>query len=355
MNATQAEASAPRLSVVVPCYNEAESLRELHRRVTLACRAVLACRAELESSYELVLVNDGSTDGTWAVIRELAEGDPNVVGVSLSRNHGHQLALTSGLSLCRGERVLILDADLQDPPELLGQMMDLMDKGADIVYGKRIRREEETWFKKLTAAAFYRALDRPIPVDTGDFRLMSRRAVDVLNAMPEQHRFIRGMVSWIGLTQVPLHYLRQGRYAGSTKYPLAKMVRFAVDAISSFSIMPLRLASYLGVLFGVGGLLTLAYVLYSWLTHQTVQGWTSVITIVLILGSAQLLLLGVFGEYLGRLYLESKRRPLFVIDQIVRRPATGANQTAAASLSPDSPNLTEIQPANRPATAHRPS
>ncbi|HEX7164581.1 MAG TPA: glycosyltransferase family 2 protein, partial [Trebonia sp.] len=348
MNATQAEAPAPRLSVVVPCYNEAEGLRELHRRVTLACRAVLACRAEVESSYELVLVNDGSTDGTWTVIRELAEEDPNVVGVSLSRNHGHQLALTSGLSLCRGERVLILDADLQDPPELLGRMMDLMDKGADVVYGKRIRREGETWFKKATAAAFYRALGRlvefPIPVDTGDFRLMSRRAVDVLNAMPERHRFIRGMVSWIGLTQVPLHYLRQGRYAGSTKYPLAKMVRFAVDAISSFSIAPLRLASYLGLLFGVGGLLALAYVLYSWLTHQTVPGWTSVITVVLILGSAQLFLLGIFGEYLGRLYLESKRRPLFVIDQIVRRPATAANQTAAPSLRSDNPNLTAERP-----------
>jgi dolichol-phosphate mannosyltransferase len=352
MNVTQAEDSVPCLSVVVPCYNEAEGLRELHRRVTLACRA------EVESSYELVLVNDGSTDDSWKIIRELAEEDPNVVGVSLSRNHGHQLALTSGLSLCRGERVLILDADLQDPPELLGQMMDLMDKGADVVYGKRIRREEETWFKKFTAAVFYRALDRlvefPIPVDTGDFRLMSRRAVDVLNAMPEQHRFIRGMVSWIGLTQVPLHYLRQGRYAGSTKYPLGKMVRFAVDAISSFSIVPLRLASYLGVLFGIGGLLTLAYVLYSWLTNQTVQGWTSVISIVLILGSAQLFLLGIFGEYLGRLYLESKRRPLFVIDQIVRGSAIRANETAAASFRSDSPNLTEIQPESHPAAAHHP-
>jgi dolichol-phosphate mannosyltransferase len=302
---------------VAPCYNEADGLAELHRRITAIAER------QVGGDYELVLVNDGSRDATWAKIVELAARDPHVVGATLSRNHGHQLALSAGLTLCRGARVLIIDADLQDPPELLPQMMALMDQGADVVYGQRISRDGETWFKRTTAGLFYRLLARlvdvPIPVDSGDFRLMSRRALDVLNAMPEQHRFIRGMVSWIGMRQVPLLYRREERFTGKTNYPLAKMIRLAIDAITGFSTRPLKVASYMGMMFGLLGLLGMGYTAYGWLANLALPGWTSVMSIVLILGSAQLFVLGVFGEYLGRLYVESKRRPLFVIDHVVGR------------------------------------
>jgi dolichol-phosphate mannosyltransferase len=322
---TRAAADRPLLSVVAPCYNESESLHELYRRVTEVCRANVA------EDYEIVLVNDGSRDSTWADIRALTQNDPHVVGVNLSRNHGHQLALSAGLTVCRGARILIIDADLQDPPELLPQMMAEMDKGADVVYGQRADRAGESWFKKTSAAAFYRLLDRmvdiKIPLDTGDFRLISRRALDILNEMPEQHRFIRGMVSWIGLAQRPVIYHRHERFAGETKYPLSKMIKFALDAITGFSIRPLRIAIYLGVLFGLGGIVVLAYTLWTWISGETVQGWTSLMAVVLVLGSVQLLVIGVLGEYLGRLYLESKRRPLFVIDEIVA--ATAAERVPA--------------------------
>jgi glycosyltransferase involved in cell wall biosynthesis len=305
------------LSVVVPCYNEEDGLAELCSRVTAVCHS---CCGE---DYELILVNDGSKDTTWVQMEGLAQADPRIVAVNLSRNYGHQLALSAGLSLTRGERIFILDADLQDPPELLGAMIERMDAGVDVVYGKRIKRDGETLFKTLSAHLFYRLLGRmveiEIPTDTGDFRLMSRRALDVLNRMPENHRFIRGMVSWIGFRQEPVFYERAARFAGETKYPLAKMLRFALDAITGFSVRPLRLASYLGVGFGFAGLLTLFYVFFSWLRGATVQGWTSLIAVVLVLGSAQLLVLGVLGEYIGRLYIESKRRPLYVIQDIKKR------------------------------------
>ena len=245
------------LSIVVPCFNECETLLELHRRVTEVCRSYVG------PNYELVLVNDGSTDGTWSLLADLAARDAHIVAVNLSRNHGHQLALSAGLHLCRGERVFILDCDLQDPPELLGAMMARMDAGCDVVYGQRTRREGETAFKKASAHLFYRILGRladvEIPPDTGDFRLMSRRAVDQLNAMPEQHRFIRGMVSWMGLRQEALPYQRAARFAGETKYPLAKMLRFAVDAITGFSIRPLRLATWLGLSFSIASMALMGY------------------------------------------------------------------------------------------------
>jgi dolichol-phosphate mannosyltransferase len=305
----------PRLSVVAPCYNEQESLEEFYRRVNAVCQAVVG------DSFEIVFVNDGSRDRTWAHMAELVERDRHIVAVNLSRNHGHQLALSAGLSLCRGERILILDADLQDPPELLGQMMARIDAGVDVVYGQRVKRDGETAFKKATAKLFYRLLswlsEADIPMDAGDFRLMSRRALDVLNAMPENHRFVRGMVSWIGFRQEALLYERSARYAGATNYPFGKMLRFAVDAITGFSVRPLRLASYLAVGFGAAGLLLLVYVLASWLSGGVVQGWTSLIAVLLVLGSAQLLVLGIMGEYLGRLFIEAKRRPLYVIQDII--------------------------------------
>jgi dolichol-phosphate mannosyltransferase len=321
----------PKLSVVIPCYNEESGVTELHRRVTDVCRSSVG------DSYELILINDGSKDSTWEIMRELSKRDKHLAAVNLSRNHGHQLALSAGLELCRGERIFILDADLQDPPELLPKMMERMDRGANIVYGQRIRREGETAFKKVTAFIFYRLLNSlveiDIPRDTGDFRLMDRRTLDVLNGMPEHHRFIRGMVSWIGMRQEALPYDRAARFAGETKYPLSKMVRFAVDAITGFSVRPLRIASYLGVGFGFSTLILMAYVLLAYILGRTIEGWTSLAVIILALGSVQLFVAGVIGEYLGRLYVESKRRPLFVIQEIVC--SNGTFNKIPAEGSPD--------------------
>lgn len=306
----------PALSVVAPCFNEETGLEELLRRVVAVCNAVAP------GSFEVVLVDDGSRDGTWACMQALSTKHDSVVAVRLSRNHGHQLALTAGLTVCRGERILIIDADLQDPPELLPDMMRLMDEGADVVYGQREVRLGENAFKRATAGAFYRILERltdvPIPRDTGDFRLMSRRALAVLLSMPEQHRFVRGMVSWIGFRQVPLRYVRDPRLAGETKYPLKRMVRFAIDAITSFSMRPLRLAAYAGALCALASILLLGFTIFAWQDDRTVRGWASLMSVVLVLGAMQLIVLGVIGEYLGRLFLEAKKRPLFVVEQILR-------------------------------------
>jgi polyisoprenyl-phosphate glycosyltransferase len=304
-----------QLSVVVPCYNEEQGIHELHRRVSGVCSASVG------DAFELVLVNDGSSDATWPLMVALAAKDHHVVAINLSRNHGHQLALSAGLQFCKGERVFIIDADLQDPPELLHQMMALMNDGCDVVYGQRVKREGETFFKKTTAVAFYRLLDRlvdiDIPRDTGDFRLMTRRALDLLNSMPEHHRFIRGMVSWIGLRQEALPYDRAPRFAGESKYPLSKMIRFAIDAITGFSVRPLRMATYLGFGFGMMTLLFLGYVLVNYFTGKPVEGWTSLAVIMLALGTVQLFVVGVLGEYMGRLYIEAKGRPLYVVQDIV--------------------------------------
>ncbi len=314
------------LSVVVPCYNEVEGVSELHRRVTDAC-------VQTGVSYEIVLVIDGATDGTREAIFALARTDRHVVAIDLARNYGHQIALTAGLEFCRGQRILILDADLQDPPELLGALMSKMNEGFDVVYGQRLTRDGESLFKRASASAFYRLLRRMIDVelavDTGDFRLMNRRAVDCLNAMPERYRFIRGMVSWIGLRQVALPYERQRRFAGTTHYPLRKMVALAIDAMTSFSITPLRFASHLGMLFGLLGLVVLGYTILSWAIGNVLPGWTSIAAIVLILGSVQLLVLGIFGEYLGRMYMETKRRPLYFVSEIV-----ASDQASAGSELP---------------------
>ena len=305
----------PALSIVVPCYNEAACLDVLHTRISAAARAVVG------DDHELVLVNDGSRDQSWAVMERLAAADPRLVAINLSRNHGHQLALTAGLDLCAGERILIIDADLQDPPELLGDMIATMEaEGADVVYAVRRKREGETFFKKLTAAAFYRVLDRvtdtPIPLDTGDFRLMSRRALDALLSLPEQARFIRGMVAWVGFRQVPFPYDRDERLAGESKYPLGKMIRFALDAVTGFSTAPLRLASHMGLVLTGLSLLLFAYIAIGWISGSAVQGWTSTMLVVVFLGAVQMFVLGMIGEYLGRLYVESKRRPLYLVADV---------------------------------------
>ena len=321
--------TSPRLSIVAPCYNEEAGLEEFYRRMTAAAAETAG------SDYELVLLNDGSADRTWSIMAGLARRDPHVVAVNLSRRHGHQLAMTAGLYTCRGARILTIDADLQDPPELLGEMWRLMDRAeADVVYGSRRERQGETMLKRGTAALFYRLMRRvgyaDMPVDAGDFRLMTRRVLDILNSMPEQHRFIRGMVSWIGLRQLPLAYDRAARHSGSSNYPLAKMMGLAFDALTSFSIMPLRLASFLGLALGCLSLLMLGYTLGSWALGRVVEGWTSLLTVVLILGSTQLILFGLLGEYVGRLYLETKRRPLFVIDQVVTQNTAAPEPLRAA-------------------------
>ena len=302
------------LSVVVPCYNEAGMLPELHRRLSAICR-------ETVRDYELVVVNDGSTDETWSILVSLSESDANVVCVNLSRNHGHQLALTAGLALCRGERIFILDADLQDPPELLSTMMAAIDHGADVAYGQREHRDGETGFKKATAYLFYRIMnliaDQHIPEDTGDFRLITRRVLRVFSSMPESHRFIRGMIAWVGFKQVGIRYRRAPRTAGETKYTLRRMAGFALDAITSFSVKPLRLALYAGMSLCAVSLGMFIVSVWAYLAHDTVRGWTSLTSIVLLFFAAQFLFMGLIGEYLGRVYVESKRRSLFIIDTVV--------------------------------------
>jgi dolichol-phosphate mannosyltransferase len=325
----------PALSVVIPCYNEAACLDLLHARVAAAARAAVG------DDHEIVLINDGSRDDSWAVMQRLSEQDPRLVAINLSRNHGHQLALTAGLDLCSGEQILIIDADLQDPPELLTDMRATMSaEGADVVYAVRRKREGETIFKKATAAAFYRVLDRvtdtPIPLDTGDFRLMSRRALDALLSLPEQARFIRGMVAWVGFRQVPFPYDRAERHAGETNYPLGKMVRLAFDAVTGFSTAPLRFASHASVILAGASLLLLFYILWGFFEGSPVQGWTSTMLVVTVLSAAQMFVLGMIGEYLGRLYIESKRRPLYLVADIAG-PVKGRSTLGfnAAEPSPE--------------------
>lgn len=330
---SECAAKLPEISIVAPCYNEQEVLSEFYRRATAVARDAVG------DNYEIVLIDDGSTDGTWDIISNFAKVDPRLVGVRLMRNHGHQLAATVGLQVSQGRRVLLIDADLQDPPELLGAMMECMDKGADVVFGQRIRREGETWFKTATASTFYRLLTRitavNIPRDTGDFRLMSRRVVEALGTMPERQRFIRGMVSWIGGRQVALPYERQARFAGQSKYPVSKMVRFAVDAITSFSAVPLRLASYLGFFAAFIALLLCVYTLSRWIAGDTVVGWSSVMTAIVLFSAVQLIVLGILGEYLGRLFQEAKGRPLFLIDSVISGQCQHTLPVNFCSLDPE--------------------
>ena len=326
------------LSIVVPCFNEQACLPALHERLSAAAAQAIG------SDFEIVLVNDGSRDGSWPVMRAIVERDPHVVAVNLSRNHGHQLALTAGLDLCRGDMILIIDADLQDPPELLPDMVKLMrEEAADVVYGVRKSRSGETAFKRATAHGFYRLLSRAtevdIPLDAGDFRLMSRRALDALLAMPEQARFIRGMVAWIGFKQVPFPYDRQERYAGETKYPLRKMMRFALDALTGFSSAPLKLASHAGLWLSLGSVLLILYIAYAWLTGRSIQGWTSLMLVVVILGAIQMFALALMGEYVGRLYNEPKQRPLYIVQEVAGETRADARlgYIADATANSESP------------------
>ena len=304
------------LSIVAPCYNEAQGLAAFVERTIAAAGDVVG-----KGGFELILVNDGSRDQTWACIQAMALRFSNVLGVDLARNHGHQLAVTAGLSLARGERVMVIDADLQDPPELLGPMMARMDEGFDVVYGRRRSRPSESRFKRATAALFYRLLGRlsevEIPTDTGDFRLMSRRIVDRLNAMPEQDRFLRGMVAWLGGKQTELLYDREARAAGETGYTLRKMLRLAVDGLAGFSRAPLKLAvvfACVGIAIAVA---VVAWALVAFASGRVQPGWTSLALIMLFFGVTQLGCLAIIGAYLGRIYMQLKGRPLFLINEVV--------------------------------------
>lgn len=326
------------LSIVVPCFNEELCLEALHQRLGAAARLCFG------SDYEILLINDGSSDASWPKMQQLAAGDPRLIAVNLSRNHGHQLALTAGLDLARGDLILIIDADLQDPPELLGEMVETMRReDADVVYGVRKSRAGETRFKRATAHGFYRLLARAtdvdIPLDAGDFRLMSRRALDVFLAMPEQARFIRGMVAWIGFKQVPIAYDRSVRHAGETKYPLSKMLRFAFDALTGFSSAPLKLASHAGLALSIGSVILILYIVGGWLAGRSIPGWTSLMLVVVVLGAVQMFVLALMGEYIGRLYNEAKQRPLYIVKEIAgaddRKGRLG--QVADATANSDSP------------------
>ncbi len=302
------------LSVVVPVYNEEESVPELYRRLTEVLSGTVR-------SYEIVLVDDGSRDRSWALIKDLAARDARVKGVSFSRNFGHQMAFTAGLDHVEGDAVVIMDADLQDPPELIPELVARWREGYDVAYAVRAKREGETFFKLVTAAVFYRLLQRvtnvSIPVDTGDFRLMSRKAADAFRRLSEHHRFTRGMVSWLGFRQIGVPYLRAARHAGETKYPLGKMLRLASDGITSFSYLPLQLASWLGVVVCAAAVVALAAVLILKATGSTLA-WTWVAASGLaLLGGIQLIAVGLLGEYVGRVFDEVRGRPLYLVQETV--------------------------------------
>lgn len=310
---------APLISVVVPVFNEAETLEELHARVS---------RALAGFEHELVLVDDGSRDGSWEVMQRLAHTDERVRLVRLSRNFGHQVAISAGLDASRGEAVVTMDGDLQDPPELIPELVARWRDGHDVVYAVRSERRGESRFKLLTAAVFYRIMQRiggiDIPADTGDFRLLSRRAVHALRAMPERARYLRGMTSWIGFRQTGVPYVRDARFAGTTKYPLRKMLRFAADGVLSFSTAPIRLVGAAGMLLVVFCAGYLAYTAYIALfTDAAVRGWASMIAIVLLLGGMQLISLAIIGHYVARIFDEVKRRPLYVVSELVEAGVEG--------------------------------
>ncbi len=305
--------ATPTFSIVAPIYNELGNIPELYRRV----HAVMEGIGE---PWELLLVDDGSTDGSAEALQDLYKQDTlHVRVIHFARNFGHAIAVTAGMDHARGQAVILIDADLQDPPEILPDLIAKWREGNEVVYAVRAKREGESWFKQATASLFYRLLFRiaevDIPLDTGDFRLMDRRVVDAVGSMRERHRFVRGMVSWVGFRQTGVEYVRSERFSGQTKYPLRKMLRFAWDGITGFSYTPLQLATYLG--FVIAGLSALAILLVIYLraftnTHP-LEGQATTLVMVLFLGGVQLISLGIIGEYLGRIYNEVKGRPLYVV------------------------------------------
>jgi dolichol-phosphate mannosyltransferase len=303
--------SVIKYSIVVPVYNEEEVIHETYRRLTEVMRST-------KEAYELLFVNDGSRDRTAEIIKAYSEQDSAVVLLDFARNFGHQIAITAGMDHARGEAVVVIDADLQDPPELILEMIEKWKQGFDVVYAKRTKRKGETYFKKQTAAMFYRFLramtDIDIPLDTGDFRLLDRKVCNQMNSIQEKNRFVRGLVSWVGFKQIAVEYERDERLAGESKYPLKKMLKLSMDGITSFSYKPLKLASYAGVTLSGIGFIYLLVVLYLKLfTDSTITGWSSLIVIQLFFSGIILIILGMIGEYIGRIYDETKNRPLYIV------------------------------------------
>lgn len=322
------------MSVVIPCYNEEEVIGETIKRLSGFCASL----ADLD--VELIFVDDGSKDRTLALLKDFAAEDARIKLICFARNFGHQIAVTAGIDAARGDAVVLIDADLQDPPEVILQMAEKWREGYDVVYGTRTERQGESRFKLATARGFYRLLNRlsevPIPLDTGDFRLMSRDVVNTLKAMPERDRFLRGMVSWVGFKQIALPYRRAERFAGESKYPLRKMIRFATDGILSFSSKPLQISVAMGMVSASLAILGIFYTLAMRLfTDIWVEGWTALMIAVLFLGGVQLISVGILGEYIGRIYNELKGRPLYVVKEYIGFKAEGP----ATSRSPVVQNL----------------
>lgn len=300
-------------SIIVPMYNEELVVMETYKRLKKVMDSV-------KESYEIIFVNDGSRDKTAAIISEICETDKNIKLVDFSRNFGHQVAITAGMDFSSGDAIVVIDGDLQDPPEVILQMIQKWQEGYDVVYGKRADRKGETFFKKLTAKLFYRFLrkmtDVDIPVDTGDFRLIDRKVCNALKQVNERNRYIRGLISWLGFRQTAVEFSRDKRFAGETKYPLKKMFKFAFDAITSFSYKPLKLASYAGVFLSLFSFIYLVVVLYQkFFTEKVTPGWASTMAVSLFFNGIVLLMLGIIGEYIGRIYDEAKGRPLYVVRQ----------------------------------------
>jgi glycosyltransferase involved in cell wall biosynthesis len=329
--------SQPTLSLVLPIYNEESVIPELHTRLQ-------SFLAELRLDTEVIFVNDGSRDRSMELLRGISAGEPRYKVLSFARNFGHQAAITAGLDYARGKAVVVLDADLQDPPEVILEMVAKWREGFDVVYGKRRSRAGESFMKLLTAKWFYRLFAAMIPIevplDTGDFRLMSRRVVVALRELKETHRFVRGLVAWVGFKQTAVLYDRPGRFAGETKYPLRKMLRFAVDGITSFSVLPLRFATYLGMIISLASVGVAVWALLAkYVFRVTVQGWTAEVVLVSLLAAVQLIMIGILGEYIGRIYEEVKKRPLYIVSDLVsldRRPDDNALEEVTPPSSPPS-------------------
>jgi glycosyltransferase involved in cell wall biosynthesis len=329
------------LSVIVPAYNEAEALPEFHRRIS-------AVFDRLNLRCEVIYVNDGSRDDTQGVINRLCSEDARAACVELSRNFGKEVAMTAGLDYAQGDAVVIIDADLQDPPELITEFVQRWREGYDVVYARRTSRSGETWLKKATASAFYRVIQSvsrvQIPADTGDFRLMSRRAVDALLQLREQHRFMKGLFAWVGFPHIAVAYQRDPRAAGVTKFNYWKLWNFALEGITSFTIAPLKIATYVGLI--TAGL---SFIYGAWIIYQTlaygnpVAGYPSLIVVVLFLGGLQLFFIGIIGEYVGRIYGETKQRPLYVVQHFHASHVHDATHSLPMSTAPSSTLLMEVK------------
>lgn len=319
------------LSLVLPVFNEEATIPELYRRLTVVLES-------LGEPYEIIFVNDGSADRSFHFLAELARQNWRVKVVNFSRNFGHQIAITAGLDYSRGQAVVVMDADLQDPPEVLPLLLQKWREGYDVVYAVRRERQGESAFKRVTATLFYHLLKRvariEIPMNVGDFRLMSRRAVTALSGLRERQRFVRGLSSWIGFRQTAVTFVREVRYAGETKYPLRKMLKFAFDGVASFSFLPLQLATYLGFSAAVVGFCYLLYAVgLKLFTDRSVTGWASLMVAILFIGGVQLITLGIVGEYVGRIYEEVKQRPLYIVADTVGF----SGETADLKSPPDKP------------------